>query len=160
MRNERRIGGPVRVSSGDRGVAAVVDVRIERVTAARDRELDERGVDIVGPCRFGVEFVVGAGAADAAFDEELEVDAAAFVVAEAVVEGVAEGVEAEVSGAAGVGAVEEGAVVALIGHSDFRFKGVLGGQRRYRRGRGSDVKEKGPIMRSGEEGPLRFSDVV
>jgi hypothetical protein len=117
MRNERRIGGPVRVSTGDRGGVVAAVVLIERVTAAGDRELDERGVgvvDIVGPC--GIEIVLAAGAADAALDEEFEVDAAALVVAEAVVEGVAEGVEAEVPGAAGVGAVEEGAVVVVVGH--------------------------------------------
>ena len=119
MRNERRIGGPL-VSSVERGVA--VGVLIERVTAAaaRDRELDEGGVGVVdiggGPCCGEVKVVLGAGAADAALDEELEVHAAALVVAEAVLERVAEGVEAEVPRAAGVGAVQERAVVAVFGH--------------------------------------------
>jgi hypothetical protein len=116
MRKDRRIGGPVRESTADRGAVAVVG--IDRVTAAGDRELDERGVggvDIVGPWGDGIVFV-GAGAADAALDQELDVHAAPLVVAEAVVERVAEGVEAEVPRAAGVGAIQERAVVALVGH--------------------------------------------
>jgi hypothetical protein len=93
----------------------VAVVGMDRVTAAADRELDERGVggvDIVGPSG-GVEFV-GAGTADAALDQEFDINAAPLVIAEAVVEGVAEGVEAEVLGAPGVGAVEERTVVALV----------------------------------------------
>jgi hypothetical protein len=115
MRNERRIGGPVRESTAERGGVGAT-VGIDRVTAAGDRELDERGVgavDIVGPC--GLEFV-GAGTADAALDEELDVHAAPLVIAEAVVERVAEGVEAEVPGAPGVGTIQKRAVVALVGH--------------------------------------------
>jgi hypothetical protein len=117
MRNERRIGGPVRESTGERGGCGA-PIGIDRVTAAGDRELDERGVggvDIVGPCGGGIVFVY-TGAADAALDQELDVHAAPLVVAEAVVERVAEGVEAEVLGAPGVGAVEERAVVAWVGH--------------------------------------------
>jgi hypothetical protein len=117
MRKERRIGGPVRESTADRAGMGVAPVGIDRVTAAGDRELDERGmggVDIVGPCG-GVEFV-RAGAADAAFDQELDVHAAPLVVAEAVFERVAERVEAEVLGAPGVGAIQERAVVAWVGH--------------------------------------------
>jgi hypothetical protein len=134
MRNERRIGGPVRVSTADRGgVGAVAVGGIDRVTAAGDRELDERGVggvDIVGPCG-GIEFV-GAGAADAAFDQELDVHAAPLVIAEAVVERVAEGVEAEMPGAPGVGAIQERAVVALVGHGYICRLGVHPGQQMYR----------------------------
>jgi hypothetical protein len=112
MRNERRIGGPVRESTGDRGVGAVL---IVRVTAAGDGELDERagvGIDI-GP---SFEFMP-AGAADAAFHEQFDVDAATLVIVEAVVEGVPEGVDAEVLRAAGVGTVEERTVVAALGHN-------------------------------------------
>jgi hypothetical protein len=132
MRNERRIGGPVRVSTADRGGVSVAPVGIDRVTAAGDRELDERGVggmDIVGPG--GFKFVC-AGAADAALDQELDVHAAPLVVAEAVVEGVAEGVEAEVPGATCVGAIEERAVVALVGHGYICRLGVHPGQQMYR----------------------------
>ena len=108
----------MRESTADRdGMGAVAVGGIDRVTAAGDRELDERGVrgvDIVVPC--GVEFV-GAGTADAALDQEFDVHAAPLVIAETVVERVAEGVEAEVLGAPGVGAIQERAVVALlIGH--------------------------------------------
>jgi len=113
MRKERRIGGPVRVSTGERGVGVVW---IDRATAAGDRELDERGVvgvDIGGP---SFE-IMTAGAADAALDEQLEVDATPLVVVKAVVERVPEGVEAEVLRAAGVGTVQERAVVAAVGHS-------------------------------------------
>jgi hypothetical protein len=109
----------VRESTADRaGVGAVAVGGIDRVTAAGDRELDERdmrGVDIVDPWG-GIEFV-GAGAADAALDQELDVHAAPLVIAETVVERVTEGVEAEVLGAPGVGAIQERAVVALlVGH--------------------------------------------
>jgi len=132
MRNERRIGGPVRESTADRGAVGAV-VGIDRVTAAGDRELDERGVggvDIVGPSG-GIEFVC-AGTADAALDQELDVHAAPLVIAEAVVEGVAEGVQAEVPGAPGVGAVQERAVMALIGHDYACRIGVRPGQQMYR----------------------------
>jgi hypothetical protein len=92
-------------------------VLIDRATAAGDRELDERGVVGVGiggdP---SIEFVP-AGAADAALDEQLEVDATPFVIVEAVIERVPECVEAEVLRAAGVGTVQERAVVAAVGHS-------------------------------------------
>jgi len=143
MRKERRIGGPVRVSTGDRGVRAVL---MERATAAGDGELDERGVvgvDIGGGPSF--EFVP-AGAADAALDEQLEVDATPFVIVEAVVERVPECVEAEVLRAAGVGTVQERAVVATVGHS-YVGQGLIG-QETYRRRGCSDVKEKGPINRA------------
>ena len=103
----------MRVSTGERGVGVVW---IDRATAAGDRELDERGVVGVGIGGGSVEFVP-AGAADAALDEQLEVDAATLVVVEAVVERVPEGVEAEVLRAAGVGTVQERAVVAAVGHS-------------------------------------------
>ena len=103
----------MRVSTGERGVGAV---GIDRATAAGDRELDERGVVGVGIGGGSVEFVP-AGAADAALDEQLEVDATTLVVVEAVVERVPEGVEAEVLRAAGVGTVQEWAVVATVGHS-------------------------------------------
>jgi hypothetical protein len=114
MRKERRIGGPVRVSTGDRGVVVVL---IARVTAAGDGELDERGVVGVGiGGGASVGEVVTAGAADAALDEQFEVDAATLVVIETVVERVPEGVEAEVFRAAGIGTIEEGAVVVVVGH--------------------------------------------
>jgi hypothetical protein len=99
MRKVRRIGSPVRDSTGD-GDLDEADALGGRV-----------GEDISG----SVE-VETAGAPDAAFGEELEVEAAPFVVTEAVVERVVEGVEAEMPRAPVVGAVEEGAVVAAFGH--------------------------------------------
>jgi len=87
-------------------------------------------VDIVGPCG-GIEFVP-AGTADAAFDEEFDVHAAPLVVAETVVERVAERVEAEVLGAPCVGAIQERAVVALVGHDYVCRIGVRPGQQMYR----------------------------
>ena len=132
MRNERRIGGPVRESTGDR-----VDggpVLIDRMVAlpARDREPDDGRVGVVGiggcpscDCCGRIE-LIPPRPADAPLVEELDVHAAALVVAEAVLEGVPEGVQAEVPGAAGVGAVQERAVVASVGH---RFTSAAGHRR-------------------------------
>ena len=55
----------------------------------------------------------GGSSAEAALLEQLAVDAAAFVLAEAVLEGVLELVEGEVSGAARIGPVEEGAMFTV-----------------------------------------------
>jgi hypothetical protein len=102
MRNERRIGGPLSESTGDRDLDEV-----------------ERGgrVGVVVVVIYRSVEIESPGAADAAFGEELEVDAAPFVVVETVVEGVVELVETEVARATHVGAVEEGTVLTTFGHS-------------------------------------------
>src|SRR4051794_15067133 len=106
MRNDRRIGSPVADSTGDRDLDDVVAAAAVRAAMSRSVVFAD-----------GIE---PAGAADAAFAEQLAVRAARLVLAEAVLEGVAEVVDAEVPGAAGVGAVQEGAVVAGVRHIRLR----------------------------------------
>ena len=96
MRNERRIGGPVSDSTGDRELRESFAVAMAGIA---------RSVGVVAP-----------GAPHAALDQQLEVDRATLVEAEAIVEGVAQIVEAEMPRAAGIGAVQERAVVACLGH--------------------------------------------
>ena len=102
MRNDRRIGGPVRDSTGDRELDDVGEAVVVRAVMAHS----DGGFETLAACP-----------SDAALDEQFRVRRAGFVLREAVLEGVAEVVDAEVPGAAGVGTIQERAVVAGVRHS-------------------------------------------
>ena len=108
MRNERRIGGPLVESTGDRDLAGdgERDDGSSRRTAEGGLFVIRVGVGMVFvlPRDAGAEDQLllepGGGPLDTALVEQFEVDAAGFVLAEAVVEGVLQLIEREVAGAA------------------------------------------------------------
>ena len=97
MRKVRRIGGPVRVSTSDCDLD-----ELTAIVAVIARSID----------------LLASRPPHAPLDQQFEIDRAPFIVAEAVVEGMAEAVEAEMLGAAVVGAVEEGTMMDLLGHKN------------------------------------------
>jgi hypothetical protein len=79
--------------------------------------------------------------ADAPLGEQLDVNRTPLVVAEAVLEGVAEVVQAEVPGAAGVGAVQERAVLAGGVTHSYVDRGADAAKGNYRPRAGANVSD-------------------
>ena len=114
----RSSGESLAVSIGERGVEAAEDGEMERREGRVDATLAGFAELLTRVERFftATAMACRVGSAGLPLGKELLVGATAFVSAEAMVEGHAEPVEAEVPGAARIGAVEEWTMDDTVGH--------------------------------------------